>query len=166
MAQRAAGRGADPMLTRAIDHTEKELQVAVDELRNLAQGLVPAALADAGLVAALEELASRASLPVTVTADARERPPPGIEGGSVLRGQRGSRQRDQTRLGLTRALDISRHNSAFTVRIADDGVGGADIAAGTGIRGLVDRVEGHHGRLSVESEAGRGTTLTAEFPCE
>lgn len=166
MAQRAAGPGADPMLTRALDHTERELQVVVDELRRLAHGLVPAALTDAGLVAALEELASRASLPVTVTADGGERPPPGIEVAAYFVVSEALANAAKHASAACVALDISRHNSTFTVRIADDGVGGADIAAGTGIRGLVDRVEAHHGRLSVESEAGRGTTVTADFPCE
>ncbi len=154
------------MLIRAIGHTEEELRVAVDELRRLAHGLVPAALNDAGLVAALEELASRASLPVTVTADGGERPPPGIEVAAYFVVSEALANAAKHASAAHVALDISRHNSTFTVRIADDGVGGADIAAGTGLRGLVDRVEAHHGRLSVESEAGRGTTVTADFPCE
>jgi signal transduction histidine kinase len=63
-------------------------------------------------------------------------------------------------------IDISHRDCLFIVRIADDGIGGADIDAGTGIRGLVDRVEAHQGRLSLESPVGRGTIMTAEFPCE
>ena len=166
MAQRGAGRGADPVLARTIDHAERELQVAVDELRRLAHGLVPAALTDAGLVAALEELASRAALHVTVNADTSERAPSGIEvaayfvvSEAVVNAVKHASATDIT-------IDISHRDCLFIVRIADDGIGGADIDAGTGIRGLVDRVEAHQGRLSLESPVGRGTIMTAEFPCE
>jgi signal transduction histidine kinase len=165
MAQRAAGRAADPVLTRTIDHAEQELQAAVDELRRLAHGLVPAALTDAGLVAALEELASRAALDVTVNADSSERAPPGIEVAAYFVASEALANAAKHASATHIALDVSHRDHVLVVRIADDGIGGADIEAGTGIRGLIDRVEAHQGRLSLESPAGRGTTMTAEFPC-
>ena len=61
---------------------------------------------------------------------------------------------------------VSRLNGHVVVEVADDGVGGADPATGTGLRGLVDRVSALGGQLEVESPAGAGTTVRAEIPCE
>jgi signal transduction histidine kinase len=63
------------------------------------------------------------------------------------------------------AVTVRRGASAVTVEIADDGVGGADMAAGSGLRGLIDRVGALDGRIRVESPPGEGTTLRAEIPC-
>jgi signal transduction histidine kinase len=54
----------------------------------------------------------------------------------------------------------------MVVEVADDGVGGADPASGTGLRGIADRVEALHGRLRISSPAGSGTCITAEIPLE
>jgi signal transduction histidine kinase len=165
MAQRSAGRGADSVLARTVDHAERELQEAVDELRRLAHGLVPAALTDAGLVAALEELASRAALHVTVNDDTGERAPAEIEVAAYFVVSEAIVNAVKHASATHIAVDIFHRDSVFVVRISDDGIGGADIEAGTGIRGLVDRVEAHQGRLFLASPAGCGTTMTAEFPC-
>ena len=61
---------------------------------------------------------------------------------------------------------VWRDGRAVFIEIADDGVGGADTALGSGLRGLADRVEALDGRLRVVSPAGVGTTVTAEMPCE
>jgi signal transduction histidine kinase len=58
-----------------------------------------------------------------------------------------------------------RRNGVAVVEVEDDGVGGADPAHGSGLRGLADRVEALRGRLAVESEPGRGTKIRAEIPC-
>jgi signal transduction histidine kinase len=56
-------------------------------------------------------------------------------------------------------------NGRLVVRVADDGVGGADPEVGTGLRGLADRLAVIEGRLEIDSEPGRGTTITAKIPC-
>ena len=61
-------------------------------------------------------------------------------------------------------VDVSRRDDLLSVRVADDGIGGAD-PDGEGITGLRRRVEAHDGHLSVDSTPGRGTILTAELPC-
>jgi signal transduction histidine kinase len=67
----------------------------------------------------------------------------------------------------TRAtVNIRRHNGRVVVEVSDDGVGGADPAGGSGLRGLADRVSALDGRLAVMSEPGEGTTITALIPCE
>jgi signal transduction histidine kinase len=64
------------------------------------------------------------------------------------------------------AVTVRRSNRRVTVEVADDGVGGADAAQGSGLRGLADRVAALDGTLSLESPPGRGTLLRAEIPCE
>ena len=56
-------------------------------------------------------------------------------------------------------------NGRLVVEVADDGVGGASVANGSGLRGLADRVEAHGGRLRVTSAPGSGTRLVGEIPC-
>jgi signal transduction histidine kinase len=58
-----------------------------------------------------------------------------------------------------------QRNGSLTVEVSDDGVGGAEIAGGTGLRGLADRVEAHGGRLRIESAPGNGTRVIGELPC-
>jgi signal transduction histidine kinase len=60
---------------------------------------------------------------------------------------------------------VAQENGRLLVRVADDGVGGADPEQGTGLRGLVDRLAVLEGHLEIDSEAGRGTTITARIPC-
>ena len=65
----------------------------------------------------------------------------------------------------TVTMRVWRAGPVASIEVADDGVGGADDAAGSGLRGLADRVEALHGRLRVVSPSGVGTTVTAELPC-
>ena len=62
-------------------------------------------------------------------------------------------------------VDVRRSDGLVEVTVADDGVGGADAARGSGLRGLADRVEALGGRLELSSPAGAGTTLRAHLPC-
>ena len=62
------------------------------------------------------------------------------------------------------SVHLSRTDGSIVVEIADDGVGGADASAGSGLRGLADRVEALGGHLLVTSPAGEGTVVTAELP--
>ncbi len=63
-------------------------------------------------------------------------------------------------------VDVVQENGRLLVRVADDGVGGADPEQGTGLGGLVDRLAVLEGRLEIDSQPGRGTTITARIPCE
>jgi signal transduction histidine kinase len=60
---------------------------------------------------------------------------------------------------------ITRETEGVTVEVSDDGVGGADPASGSGLRGLLDRIAALDGRLEVDSEPGNGTTVRATIPC-
>ena len=63
-------------------------------------------------------------------------------------------------------MEVKRSNGRLVVEVTDDGVGGADVAAGTGLRGLTDRIEALGGHLRVMSAEGSGTRIRAEMPCE
>jgi signal transduction histidine kinase len=62
-------------------------------------------------------------------------------------------------------IRLTRAGRLAVITITDDGIGGADPAAGTGLRGLADRVEALGGRMRVDGPAGGGTVITAELPC-
>jgi signal transduction histidine kinase len=64
------------------------------------------------------------------------------------------------------SVNVSRYDGHVLVEVADDGVGGADPGAGSGLAGLLDRVAALGGELEVDSEPGKGTRVRAEIPCE
>ncbi|MEA2280679.1 MAG: hypothetical protein QOK21_1286 [Solirubrobacteraceae bacterium] len=158
--KKADAEAAAPLVAQA----REEAMLAVQELRELARGIHPAVLSDRGLAAALEALAGRAPIPVTVSGVPEDRLPPPVEAAAYfvvaesLTNVAQYAQASAARVTLDSAPQIVR------VAIADDGVGGADPSAGSGIRGLRDRVEALDGRLEVSSPPGGGTTVTAELP--
>ena len=146
-----------------IDDATAELLLAVREVRDLARGLHPTILTEAGLGAAIEALAERTSFPVTVTApDARF--PPQIEAAAYYVVAEGltniARYADASQARVT--AEVLDHHLVVTV--TDNGRGGADPAVGSGLRGLVDRLAAIDGQLSISSPAGAGTVLTATLP--
>jgi signal transduction histidine kinase len=154
------GTGAGETLDAAL----AEISVAIRELRELAQGLRPSQL-DAGLGPALEELASRVPLPVAVDAT-RERFPVDLEAAAYFVACEALTNAAKHAQASRVSLSAQRRNGSLVVCVADDGVGGASPAGGSGLDGLADRVGARGGTLRVESERGSGTTLTAELPCE
>jgi signal transduction histidine kinase len=160
----ARAKRVDPMLAEAIDEVIGELQGALDELRELARGIHPAVLADLGLRDALRGAAERSSIPVDVVAVPDERLPDQVEVTAyfvVLEAlTNASRYADATRATVAVRTD----DGAVVVQVCDDGVGGADPTAGSGLRGLADRVSALDGHLHVASPAGGGTTVTARIP--
>ncbi|WP_210157034.1 ATP-binding protein [Microbispora oryzae] len=154
---------SDSAAARAIDGAVEELTVAIAELRVLAQGVRPAYLDD-GLDVALRELASRTPLPVTVHIGP-DRFPTDIESTAYFVAcealTNAVKHSGATYIEIqTRILD-----DRLVLIVRDNGIGGAQPARGTGLRGLSDRVSAQGGRLHVESRPGAGTTLTAELPC-
>jgi PAS domain S-box-containing protein len=149
-----------PLADRAL----AELAEATAELRELARGLHPAVLTDKGLPAAVAGLADRAPLPVEVDCRLVERLPPAVEAAAyyliaealtnVVRYADASHAR----------VSVVRGDGHAVVEVQDDGAGGADPTAGSGLRGLADRIEALEGRLEIESEPGAGTTVRASIP--
>jgi signal transduction histidine kinase len=163
-AQRRLGEDVDPELEGILESAAGELQVAVEELRELAHGIHPGVLVQGGLAAALESLASRSPIPVTVDA-IQERLPPEVEGTAYFVASE-ALANVVKHAGATKAsIRAARANGTVVIEVADDGVGGASTRDGSGLRGLADRVEALGGRLRIESPAGSGTRIVGEIPC-
>jgi signal transduction histidine kinase len=163
-AQRRLGEDVDPELERLLESAADELQVAVDELRELAQGIHPGILVQGGLAAALEALAGRSPLPVTVEAT-QERLPPEVEGTAYFVAAEALTNVVKHSRATKASIRALRTNGMLVVEVEDDGAGGAAAYDGSGLRGLADRVEAQGGRLRVESPAGSGTRIVGEIPC-
>jgi len=141
----------------------EELAAAVRELRELAQGIHPSALTERGLAAALRIVAARAPLDVELdVTDATVETNVAVAAYYIVSEALNNVAKYA---GATRAAVRVRETGAhLVVVVEDDGRGGADLDAGTGLRGLYDRVSALDGRLDVDSPPGGGTRLRAELP--
>jgi signal transduction histidine kinase len=147
-----------------LDRSREELNLALSELRELARGIHPAVLADRGLSAAVTALAERAPLPVEVRGVPPERLPEHIELTAYFVISEALTNITKY-AGANRAwVSVTQQNGRLLLEVGDDGVGGADVGRGSGLRGLADRLDAIEGRLYVESEPGRGTTVRATMP--
>jgi signal transduction histidine kinase len=140
------------------------LSVALRELRELARGIHPTALVEGGLALALPELASRCPVPVVVEADLPERMPELVESTGYFVASEclaNIARHSQARQAWLRA---EREGETLRLTVRDNGRGGADHSAGSGIRGLADRVEAIGGTLELRSPHGEGTTIVVTLP--
>jgi signal transduction histidine kinase len=152
--------GALELIAQARD----EAQQAVKELRELARGIHPRVLSDLGLCAAIEALAARAPVPVEVTGTPPDGLPHPVEAAAYFVTAEALTNIAKYAQASEAAVRLSDRDSRLRVEIQDNGVGGADANAGSGLRGLHDRVEALDGSLELESPPGVGTTLIVEFP--
>ena len=156
---------ADPAAAREIlAATRQELSTSLEELRELARGIHPAVLSSRGLGAAVRALAMTAPLPVEVSIPPERFPEPAEAAAYYLITEALANASKHARANAV-WVSAAREDHRMTVVISDDGVGGADLTQGSGLRGLADRVEALDGALWVTSEPGRGTTIRAELPC-
>jgi len=139
-----------------------ELALSLAELRELARGIHPAVL-EHGLAAALESLASRSPVPTSVACDLQLSEP--LELAAYFVASEALANVAKYSQATAASIRVWRAGDNARIEIADDGVGGADAAAGSGLRGLADRVEALDGRLDIISPPGEGTIVSAELPC-
>jgi signal transduction histidine kinase len=167
LALRHAEHELDPSTTaearRSLDAAVSEIALAIGELRSLAHGLAPSQL-DAGLAPAFAELARRSPVAVAVRATA-ERFPRDLEATAYFIGAEAITNAVKHASASQITLAAERRSDRLVVSIGDDGIGGADPVRGSGLAGLIDRVQAAGGTLRIESRRGSGTTLTAELPC-
>lgn len=156
----------DSATREALEDTTAELKRAIAELRDLARGIHPAILTEEGLSPAVESLAARFTLPVRVVAALDQRLPGPVEVTAyfVVSESLANVAKYANATGAT--VELTRSNGSLTVSVSDDGVGGADSHAGSGLGGLQDRVAAMGGTLRVQSPSGKGTRVTAEIPCD
>jgi signal transduction histidine kinase len=156
---------ADPDGSRAaLDGAVATAGRAVEELRELASGIHPAVLTQRGLDAALESLATRASLPVEYEGALDERLPSAVESAAYFVVAEALANVAKHAAATHARVALRRDGSTLELEVRDDGAGGADLAGGSGLRGLEDRVGALGGRLEVDSPPGGGTRLTARLP--
>ena len=150
-----------------LDGAMASLRSATDELRELARGVRPAILADAGLGPAVRTLAERSGCPVELTIDLTGRLDAAVESAAyfVVAESLANVVRHASATVARVAISTESDPDRIVVAVTDDGVGGASVARGSGIRGLKDRVEALGGQLAVESRAGSGTRIRVELPC-
>ena len=156
---------ADPVAAKPLARdARRALAAALEELRELSNGIQPAALTERGLRAALEELADRTPLPTYLKASFDARLPAEVEAGGYFVVSEALTNAIKHAHARELRIAVSRVHDRLTVEVADDGIGGADPDAGSGLRGLIGRIEALGGRLTVSSPLHRGTTLRAEIP--
>ena len=159
--------GSDPEAARRIlEETRTMLGAALHELRELSQGIHPALLTERGLGPALQELAYVAPVSIELAVPLEERLPEPVETAAYYFVAEALANVAKYASATSASVSVVRRNGRAVVEVSDDGVGGADPARGSGLRGLADRVEALGGALVVESPAGAGTRLHAEIPCE
>ncbi|MFB9523812.1 sensor histidine kinase [Streptomyces cremeus] len=161
---RALADHPDPSLRASLAEVEESLTLALEELRGIAHGIHPAVLTREGLGPALTALAQQAAVPVVVAAEPR-RYDPVVESTAYFTVCEALA--NVAKHARARAVSVSARHTGdrLVVETVDDGIGGADTAAGSGLRGLADRLAAVDGILHVDSPAGGGTRIRAELPC-
>ena len=157
---------SEPSTARGVlDETSHELGEAIRELRELAHGLHPAALSDHGLATALKAVAARSPFPVELSGlpEDRRLPTP-VEAAIYYVVSESLANVAKHAAASFATVALSCGSDHVTVEISDDGAGGASLEAGSGLRGLVDRVEALGGELILSSPHGVGTLVRAELP--
>jgi signal transduction histidine kinase len=156
----------DDEAATVVDGLADKLTLALAELRELARGIHPAMLTDRGLGPAVEGLAHRASVPVDWRVDVgEERLAPPIEAAAYFVVSEALTNVARYAQASAARVEIRRERDDVVVEVHDDGRGGADMGAGTGLRGLADRIAALDGELRVDSPPGGGTHITARIPC-
>ena len=156
---------SDPEGAReTIDAAHLEARLALEELRELARGIHPSVLTDRGLPAALEALATRSAVPVELDVELLARLPERLEAAAYFVVSEALANVAKYAQATHASVTVRDHDGHALVEVRDDGVGGADPAGGSGLRGLADRVTAVGGRIELASPAGEGTLLRAELP--
>jgi signal transduction histidine kinase len=165
LARSRLGDDLDPSAKDSLDQAADDAKAALAELRELARGIHPQILTEAGLGPAILSLAARSPIAVEVEIG-DHRYPAAVEGAvyfTISEGLANIAKYAGAGGALVRVEQVDQH---LAIEIVDDGVGGADPASGSGLRGLADRLDAINGSLEVHSPLGAGTRLVARIPLE
>jgi signal transduction histidine kinase len=161
--QNARGSALGDATRERIAQAEAQLSQTLEELSELAQGLHPHVLVESGLAGALEAVAERVPVPVALSVDAGELPP-AVEAAVYFVCSEAIANVAKYAAASQVMISVTADRERVRLAVQDDGIGGAQLDAGSGLRGLADRVEALGGRLTVHSPRGTGTRLEAEVP--
>ncbi|WP_431030701.1 sensor histidine kinase [Plantibacter sp. RU18] len=154
----------------AVTGPLEELRLGIDraaaDLRRLVHDVLPAALLEQGLVAATEDLVDRLAVSATLHADLDETTiaTSTVHTAYFIVAEALSNTVKHARATKVR-VTMTQREDLLVLEVEDDGIGGARIGAGIGLRGLADRVDALKGTIAIRSEHGRGTTVRVELPC-
>ncbi|MCM2428515.1 sensor histidine kinase [Streptomyces sp. RKAG337] len=162
---RATLKDLPPEARKVIDEAHREAKEAIEELSNLVRGLHPAVLDDRGLDAALSGVAARAPLPVHLKVDMERRASPTVEAVAYFVVSEALANVAKHARAERVDVEVRWRGDDLRVTVTDDGIGGADVAGGTGLAGLAQRVGSVDGSIRISSPAGGPTIITVELPC-
>jgi signal transduction histidine kinase len=163
LARSRGERSVGPQTAERLARAEVQLARTLDELHELARGLHPRVLGEQGLAGALASLAADSAVPVDVSL-AADQAPPEVEVALYFVCAEALANVAKHASASRVSVEIAAGDGRLIARIADDGVGGADLAGGSGLRGLADRVEALGGTLRLDSPPAHGTRITVEIP--
>ena len=153
-----------PELRDQLSKVAIELGASLDDLREISRGIHPAILSEGGLVSALKALARRSAVPVDLDVDITTRPAPAVEAAAYYVAAEALTNATKHAEASVVRIDAADRGDRLEISIVDDGVGGADPAAGSGLMGLIDRVDALGGRIVVTSPPGAGTQVHVQLP--
>ena len=142
----------------------REIEAVLEDVRELSRGLHPALLRQGGLQPALRALARKSPVRVELDADIETRPPEAVEIATYYVVSEALTNSAKHAHASAISVSVTASGDQLYVRIKDDGVGGAEPGAGSGLIGLIDRVEALGGRFALDSPPGHGTRLAIELP--
>ena len=155
----------DGTVARGVRQARDQLMEATADLRELARGVHPIVLQEAGLGAAVATLADRSPIPVRLGATVTDRLPSEVEATAYYVVSEALTNAARHSGANVVSIELERVGQGLRVAVSDDGRGGADADGGTGIQGLADRVAALGGRLAVDSLDGSGTRIEVVLPC-
>jgi signal transduction histidine kinase len=154
-----------PEIAALVRQARAEATAANAELRDLARGISPPVLTDRGLAAAAEALGNRAPVPVQVDAALGRRPAPVVESAAYFVVAESLTNVAKHAPEASAEVTIRLDGDTLGVIVADDGPGGADLSAGSGLEGLRRRVAALDGEMEIASPLGAGTRIEVKLPC-
>lgn len=150
----------------AVEHVEREIELVLDDVRDLARGLHPPLLASRGLGPALRVLATRSPIHVDLEINLSGRPPASVETAVYYAVSEALANANRYSHASRIRVQISERpdESGVSATIVDDGVGGAVLTPGSSLLGLTDRIAALGGHLALASLVGQGTTVSVDLP--
>ena len=165
-AQSIAYSPAGSAVIDPLERLRHGIDSAAADLRRLVHDVLPAALLEQGLVAATEDLVDRLAVPATLHADLDETTIATSTAHTAYFIVAEALSNTVKHAGASKVgVTITLRDGVMALEVEDDGIGGARIGAGIGLRGLVDRVDALKGTIDIQSEPGRGTNVRVELPC-
>ena len=153
-------------LAQRLDGAVAEVNGVLEELREIAHGIHPAVLTEGGLARALRALARRSAVPVSLDVQVAGRLPEPVEIAAYYAVSEALTNVAKYAQATAAEVEVAVGDGVLRVCVRDDGQGGADVGRGSGLLGLKDRVEALGGRISLQSQAGTGTTMHIALPLD